>query len=155
MIATAADATAAATQTAASTTKARWRVRTEVSVVGRTRELARRRAAATLAQVTALTILDGTSEGVRVFRLLGTIDAATASSVAAALSTAWDQPSGEPVEIDLRGVSFMDSAGLGVLMMARMRARELDRPFRVVSPRPSVERLLRLTGLRDILMNDA
>jgi stage II sporulation protein AA (anti-sigma F factor antagonist) len=102
-----------------------------------------------------LAIVEGlTPEGI-VFRAIGTIDTETAASVAAALDAVWDTPSRSPVIVDLAGVHFMDSAGLGALLMARLRAQDAGREFRVASPQPAVERLLHVTGLHHLLVHGA
>jgi anti-sigma B factor antagonist len=52
--------------------------------------------------------------------------------------------------IDLSGVDFLDSAGLGVLVGARKRVRQADEvagEVRLVVPEPRLRRLLTLTGL--------
>lgn len=51
------------------------------------------------------------------------------------------------VIIDLSGVSFCDATGLSVLVTARRRAHLLGLSLTLVAPRPSMHRLLRVTGL--------
>jgi anti-sigma B factor antagonist len=51
------------------------------------------------------------------------------------------------VVVDLAGVPFMDSTGLGVLVGALARAREADRRLVLAAPTDRIVRLLRLTGL--------
>jgi anti-sigma B factor antagonist len=75
------------------------------------------------------------------------------ATAAAAVDPVWDEPSALPVLIDMAGVNFIDSAGLGALSMARPRARDVGRTFGICSPEPPVERLLHITRLYDILMN--
>jgi anti-sigma B factor antagonist len=50
------------------------------------------------------------------------------------------------VLIDLSGVPFMDSAGLGALIGGVRRAREAGGDVAVFGPRPAVARLLHTTG---------
>jgi anti-anti-sigma factor len=58
------------------------------------------------------------------------------------------EPDAGPVEIDLRGVTFIDSFGLRALMEADRRiAERAARPRLLVAPRGPVERLLQLTLL--------
>lgn len=52
-----------------------------------------------------------------------------------------------PLVVDLAGVPFMDSTGLGVLVGALARAREADRRLVLAGPTERITRLLRLTGL--------
>ena len=49
--------------------------------------------------------------------------------------------------IDLRGVTFMDSSGLRVLLTAHRRAEQAGRRFALVRGGDAVDRLLAVTGL--------
>ena len=51
------------------------------------------------------------------------------------------------VIVDLSGVSFIDSAGLGVLVGALRRAREDDGELALVCDSEGILKILRLTGL--------
>lgn len=51
------------------------------------------------------------------------------------------------VVVDLEGVSFIDSSGLGVLVSALRRARERDGVVRVVCTRENILKIFRITGL--------
>jgi anti-anti-sigma factor len=95
------------------------------------------------------------SDGCYRVRIAGSVDASNAAAVATELDRAWDAPPEVSVRIDLARVDFMDSAGLGVLLMARMRARQLGRTLSVVAPSPAVDRLLRVSGVRDIVLYGA
>lgn len=53
--------------------------------------------------------------------------------------------------IDLSGVHFMDSSGLGVLVGAARRVRASDGELRVVTDRLSTLKLLRVSGLLAML----
>jgi anti-sigma B factor antagonist len=55
------------------------------------------------------------------------------------------------VIVDLRGLEFIDSTGLGVLVKANQRALDEDRSFGLVRGGSQVQRLLSLTGLADRL----
>jgi anti-sigma B factor antagonist len=55
--------------------------------------------------------------------------------------------SGRPLVADLDQVSFIDSAGLGVLAGAARRAAAHGGGLHVVCARPQVRQLFRLTGL--------
>ena len=49
--------------------------------------------------------------------------------------------------IDLRGLSFMDSAGLSLVVEQHRRAADAGVDFRVVRGAPEIQRLFELTGL--------
>lgn len=52
-----------------------------------------------------------------------------------------------PTVVDLTGVTFIDSTGLGVLVGARNRSAELGRSISVVADSDRVLKLFRITGL--------
>ena len=56
------------------------------------------------------------------------------------------------VVVDLRGLTFIDSTGLGVLVRAHQVAREHGRRFGLVRGNGQVSRLLSLTGLDEELL---
>ena len=72
----------------------------------------------------------------------GEIDLSTAPRVAHWLTTLPD-----PLHVDLRGVTFMDTAGLHALVSARRH----NPTMRVVHSSPAVVRLLQISGLVDYL----
>jgi anti-anti-sigma factor len=53
--------------------------------------------------------------------------------------------------IDLREISFMDSAGMGVIAAAHSRAVEADRRFVIVRPPPGVRRSFELSRLDEVI----
>ena len=53
------------------------------------------------------------------------------------------------VEIDLRAVSFLDSAGIRALLMCHADAARVDCEVILVDPHPWVYRVLEITGLLD------
>jgi anti-sigma B factor antagonist len=57
----------------------------------------------------------------------------------------------ELIILDLRQIEFMDSTGLRVLLGAHQRAHESGRRFALVRGADQVERVLTLTGVRDLL----
>ncbi|MGH8916487.1 MAG: STAS domain-containing protein [Acidimicrobiia bacterium] len=75
----------------------------------------------------------------------GEVDLATAPR----LDTALKKFSGQEVFLDLRGVDFMDSAGLKVLISHRHRIETSGGALRVVLGEGPVMRLLELSGVRD------
>jgi anti-sigma B factor antagonist len=54
---------------------------------------------------------------------------------------------GHPVVVDLTGLSFLDSTGLGVLVAARNQAQEAGAELRLVCTSDRMLKLFRITGL--------
>ena len=82
-------------------------------------------------------------DGGRVFELKGELDASTCRGLAEQLVG----PSGSLVVVELSGLTFMDSSGLGAIHAAR-RSMIKDGGMLVVSrPTPIVHRVLEITGL--------
>ncbi len=53
--------------------------------------------------------------------------------------------------VDIAGVEFVDSTGLGVLVRGKQRAGEIEVEFGIINPTAQVSRLLDLTGLAERL----
>ncbi|WBO68628.1 STAS domain-containing protein [Streptomyces camelliae] len=87
--------------------------------------------------------------GATVVPLLGEIDVLTAPALSARLDrlTADARPD---LALDLRPVTFIDCAGLGVLCRARNRVRARRGRLRLVTDDAGFQRVLRATGLRDV-----
>jgi anti-sigma B factor antagonist len=79
----------------------------------------------------------------------GDVDTATAGELERALLEAAEGTSA--VHVDLGSVSFIDSSGLRALIVARQAALDAGSEFGIVATTPAVDRLLRLTGLEDLL----
>ncbi|MEU3844369.1 STAS domain-containing protein [Streptomyces sp. NPDC028635] len=87
--------------------------------------------------------------GTTLVEVRGDLDMLTAPSLAARLDelTAGRRPD---VVLDLRGVSFIDCAGLGVLCRARNRVLARWGRLRLVSDDPGFLRILRYARLADV-----
>jgi anti-anti-sigma factor len=83
--------------------------------------------------------------------LAGELDPATAPDLSSRLLELAADPGVTSVVIDLAQVSFLDSAGLRVLVSANeaLRARSADLVLR--GPSPNVRRVLEVTGLTDLI----
>jgi len=79
----------------------------------------------------------------------GEIDAYTSPQLRSKLREVIDRGSLDLL-IDLEGVGFMDSTGLGVLIGALKRLRERDGRVALVVTRPPLLRILRITGLDQV-----
>jgi anti-sigma B factor antagonist len=86
--------------------------------------------------------------GATICRPIGELDAFTVSQFRQALA---ELASSERLLIDLSGVPFVDSAGLGALIGGIRRVRELGGDVAVACPRPTLTRLLRTTGFDRIV----
>ena len=58
------------------------------------------------------------------------------------------------VNLDVSGVSFMDSSGLGLILGRFTLARELGGELRIVNPNQSVEKILDLAGTSRLIPID-
>ncbi|MHB1930864.1 MAG: STAS domain-containing protein [Acidimicrobiales bacterium] len=91
---------------------------------------------------------DQTPEGYTIVRPVGELDAFTVSQFRQALA---EMASSKRLLIDMSGVPFVDSAGLGALIGGIRRARELGGDVAVACNRPTLVRLLRTTGFDRIV----
>jgi anti-sigma B factor antagonist len=87
-------------------------------------------------------------DGCAVVRSGGEIDTHTVHEFHATVTRASSLAS--RVVLDLAGVTFVDSSGLGALIVARNSAREGGGSLSLVSPPPVVRRLLGSTRLHDV-----
>jgi len=87
---------------------------------------------------------------VQLFRLSGSLDVATSPTLRAALLDGAERES-HAIVVDLSQLEFLDSTGLGALIGAHRRAAERKGSLRVVAPEGQILRLLRITGLLDVL----
>jgi anti-sigma B factor antagonist len=85
-----------------------------------------------------------------VFAVAGEIDLATAPRLRAAVEAALASGSPE-ICIDLSATTFMDTAGLHLLVDARRRAVELDRTMTIASPSAAVLRVIEVAGFTELL----
>jgi anti-sigma B factor antagonist len=76
----------------------------------------------------------------------GEVDLATAPRFQSDAETALARGVTE-LAIDLALATFIDSSGLGVLVVLEREARERDITFRIVAVSPVVQRALEVTGL--------
>ena len=93
-----------------------------------------------------MTVTADELDGWALLRVSGEVDIASAPRLRETLIgvIAGGQPR---VVLDLDGVDFLDSTGLGVIVSALKRTRTHGGDLRIVSTRPSVRQLFELTGL--------
>ncbi|HEU5037385.1 MAG TPA: STAS domain-containing protein [Nocardioides sp.] len=87
----------------------------------------------------------------RVVRLGGELDVLTTSRLRAALNEQLVDEGQVHLVVDLTGLSFMDSSGLGTLVRAQRQARALRGSFAVVCDDGPVLRVMTVTGLVHVL----
>jgi anti-sigma B factor antagonist len=54
------------------------------------------------------------------------------------------------IVVDMSGVEFCDSTGMNVLLGAYRRARELGGDLELAAPRPTIRKILQVTGLETV-----
>lgn len=95
--------------------------------------------------------LDTSRHGARsVVRVGGRLDLVSSSELRSALDYALDDHPSRIV-VDLEGVDFMDSTGLGVLVAAQRRAHQVGSSIVLAAACPIVATVLRVTSAVEIL----
>jgi anti-sigma B factor antagonist len=85
-------------------------------------------------------------DGSQVISVTGELDIATADQAYVYITDVIDcWP--EPVSVDLAGLTFCDASGLGALARVARHARQMGRPLQLTSARPSLVKIMRITGL--------
>jgi anti-sigma B factor antagonist len=86
------------------------------------------------------------ANGYQIVSVTGELDIATAEQAYSYISEVIDgRPA--PVTVDLSGVTFCDASGLGVLARISRHARQAGRQLKLASARPSLLKIMRITGL--------
>ncbi len=88
-------------------------------------------------------------DGTSIVTVEGEVDVATAHVLRDCFDLVIGRDDG-PVVVDLAGVTFIDSTGLGVLIGARKRCDVEDRDLRVVIDEPRILKVFEITGLTDL-----
>lgn len=80
-------------------------------------------------------------------RLSGEMDISRVDEVRALLLEAMTRTGGRAdIVVDLSGLTFCDSAGLNLLLRARLQVMESGRTLRLAAPSAQMLRLLEITG---------
>lgn len=90
-----------------------------------------------------------TRDGTAHVAVEGEVDVATAPQLREALTSALTDRV-TSMRIDLSGVAFIDSAGLGVLIGVLKRVRELDGTVELVGLQPAPRKVVEITGLDEL-----
>ena len=82
--------------------------------------------------------------------LAGEIDLYTAPRLQSELSAALADGAPAQIVVDMSGVEFCDSTGMNVLLAAHRLATERGGDLTLAAPRPSVRKILEVTGLESV-----
>lgn len=86
-----------------------------------------------------------------VVRPSGELDLVTAPRLVSEIATVlWRSPAATTLIVDLGDVAFMDSSGIKALLRARRLMTERRGQVALHGVRPSVSRLLNITGVHDL-----
>jgi anti-sigma B factor antagonist len=94
------------------------------------------------------TTLDGT---VAIVAPTGELDLSGAAVLEAELERLAAEPELGTVVLDMRGLQFMDSSGLRLVVVADMRARDAGRRFALVRGPETVHRVFEITRMNERL----
>lgn len=88
-------------------------------------------------------------DGNQVVSVTGELDIATAEQAYTYISDVIDarEAGPAPVSVDLSGLTFCDASGLGALARIARHARQAGRQLRLTAARPSLLKIMRITGL--------
>lgn len=86
----------------------------------------------------------------RLLNARGELDIASADALLAAVHAAVAQPGATGLRLDLSGITFIDSVGIGVLIKISQIATEMGGSLDMPGPSATVQQVLRLTGLAEM-----
>jgi anti-sigma B factor antagonist len=89
-------------------------------------------------------------DGNRIVSVAGELDVATADQAYLYISDvidAWPSSSSAALSVDLSGLTFCDASGLGALARIARHARQAGRQLTLIAARPSLLKIMRITGL--------
>ncbi len=90
-------------------------------------------------------------QGVLVVRLEGELDVCGATEFRAEVDEALDTTGAKHILLNMQGVTFIDSSGLGVILGRYRHIAQLGGKLLVVHLEPQVQRIFELAGLMKIL----
>lgn len=90
-------------------------------------------------------------DGILTARVLGEIDHRGAVSIRNIIDEKLDTGTERHLILDLSGVDFMDSSGLGLILGRYNNAKKSGKDFSVINPSPSAERILSAAGAGRII----
>jgi anti-sigma B factor antagonist len=97
-----------------------------------------------------LVAIDGSDEAlVQRIAVAGDLDAISATELQKTVIDVLRRERPRRIELDLRGVVFLDSAGVHALVSCHGDAQQVDCRLTVIDPHPMAYRILQITGLLD------
>lgn len=96
-----------------------------------------------------LTLNSRVQDGRTLLEVVGEVDVYTAPALRDRISDLIDAGQ-HTLVVDLGGVEFLDSTGLGVLVAGLNRAKEVGGSLTLVCPQERVLKLFRITGLDEV-----
>jgi anti-sigma B factor antagonist len=90
------------------------------------------------------------SDGAAIIDVRGELDVTTVAAFRTLLVDTIERERPKRVVVDMLHVTFMDSTGIGALVVGYNAARELGAVFEVHNPSQFVHRQLHITGLTDV-----
>ena len=87
-----------------------------------------------------------------IIKLSGELDEKSSGLVRMTLDSIIDSAQVKRIRIDMSDLSFMDSTGIGILIGRYKRLKPRGIPIILQSPRPSVDRVLVLSGIYNIMI---
>jgi anti-anti-sigma factor len=97
--------------------------------------------------------VDRRGEAVRL-ALVGDLDMSESHFARSLIQLVASDKGFQRIEVDLAGLTFLDSSGIAAIMTGRATALERDCAFVAVNPRGVVRRILEVTGLLETLTQD-
>lgn len=91
-----------------------------------------------------------TDDGHALVNMRGELDIATSRQADTYLRTVIDGEKRGKITLNLAELTFCDAAGLGVLAKVAGHARRTGRSVRLTGPRPSLVRIMRITGMDEV-----
>lgn len=88
------------------------------------------------------------ADGHSIVTVVGAVDLTSRDTLLEAGRAALNADGAAALVLDLAGVTFIDSTGIGVLVQLAGDAADLQRAFTIAQPSPRVTRILEVTGLQ-------
>jgi anti-anti-sigma factor len=98
----------------------------------------------------SLDVASSASDGAVIVTLRGELDLASVGALEERLSTV-ELEAPARIVLDIVGLTFIDSSGLRVLLLANGRARESGRELVLTPSTDAVQRVFEMTGAHDLL----